>query len=82
MSIEAIRATVALAREQVNSAHQEVRLARDRLAEAMALLDELSRGHSESLLPPEFAQADEQLEVGLTQLAGSLELMDRFVAGL
>jgi hypothetical protein len=82
MSIEAIRAEVGGARERINAAYQETQLARERLAEAVRVLTELSRGHTESLLPPQLAHADEQLAEGLAALAGSLDVMDRFVAGL
>lgn len=82
MSIESIRAELGGARERVNAAYQETQLARERLAEAVRGLTELGRGHPESLLPPQFALADEQLAEGLAALAGSLDVMDRFLAGL
>lgn len=82
MSVEAIRAAVVEVRHQVMAGHEQVRVARERLADAVTGLAELSAGHGGSLIPPEHGRADEQLAAALTLLAGSLEYLDRFVAGL
>lgn len=82
MSIEAIKAGTAEVREHVVAAYQSVTGARERLADAMRTLTELSRNHPASLLPPEHQKADEQLEECLAHLAGSLDCIDRFVEGL
>ncbi|HEX3648266.1 MAG TPA: hypothetical protein VHV49_07550 [Pseudonocardiaceae bacterium] len=82
MSIEAIRASVALVRDHIVAAHQEVGTARERLAEARGTLTALSRHHSASLLPPEHPRADEQLADCLSQLAACIACLDSYVAGL
>ncbi|HEX3592137.1 MAG TPA: hypothetical protein VHV74_21160 [Pseudonocardiaceae bacterium] len=82
MSIEAIRATTAQVREQVVAAHHDLRVAGDRLSDAIGTLADLSRSHSASLVAPEHHRADEQLAACLEQLAGCLACLDRFVAGL
>jgi chloramphenicol 3-O-phosphotransferase len=82
MSIEAIRATAAQVRDQLVVAHHEVTTAREWLTDAVRTLTELSRQHSESLVPPEHLRADEQLAECLEVLAGSLASIDLFVAGL
>lgn len=82
MSIEAIRGATAEVRDQIVAAHQDVSIARERLADAVRTLTELSRNHSASLLPPEHRRADEQLATCLETLAGSLACVDRFAAGL
>jgi hypothetical protein len=82
VSIEAIRAMTAEVRDQMVVAHQEVRIARERLADAVRTLTDLSRNHSESLVTPEHHRADEQLDGCLEVLAGSLACVDRFIAGL
>lgn len=82
MSIEAVRAAVAEVRDQLVVAHQEVRVGRERLSDAVRTLTDLSRHHSESLIPPEHLRADEQLAGCLEVLAGSLASIDRFIAGL
>lgn len=82
MSIEAIRAATADVREQLTAAHHGVATARTQLAGAVRTLDDLSRNHSSSLVPPEHLRADEQLAGCLELIAGSLACIDRFVAGL
>ncbi|HWC82432.1 MAG TPA: hypothetical protein VG756_20980 [Pseudonocardiaceae bacterium] len=82
MSIEAIATTLSEVRAEILAAHHDVRAARVRLAEAVELLTELSRNHPESLVPPGFSQADEQLSGGLESLAGSLAAIERFQNGL
>ncbi|HEX9338284.1 MAG TPA: hypothetical protein VF892_20465 [Pseudonocardiaceae bacterium] len=82
MSIEAIRAATADVRDQLTAAHHDVAAARGQLAAAVRILDDLSRNHSSSLVPPEHRRADEQLAGCLELIAGSLACIDRFVAGL
>ncbi|HEX4703639.1 MAG TPA: hypothetical protein VH352_16035 [Pseudonocardiaceae bacterium] len=82
MSIEAIRAATSEVRDQVLAAHHDVHTARQRLAEAVRILGDLSRNNSTTLIPPEHRRADEQLAGCLELLAGSLACIDRFVAGL
>jgi predicted nucleic acid-binding Zn-ribbon protein len=82
VSIEAIRAGVTVVRDQIVAAHQDVRVARERLAEARGTLTALSRNHSASLLPPEHARADEQLADCLSRLAACVDYLDSYVAGL
>lgn len=82
MSIEAILATTAQVRDHIVAAHQNVSGARERLADAVRTLSDLSRHHPSSLLPPEHRQADVQLEECLEHLSGSIDCLDRFVAGL
>lgn len=73
---------MAQVRDQIVAAYQDVRIARERLADARGTLVDLSRNHSTSLLPPEHRRADQQLADCLEQLTGSLACLDRFVAGL
>jgi len=82
VSIDAIRAITAQAREQVLAAHHDVGAARDRLEDAVRTLTDLSRNHSESLVLGEHLHAVERLGECLELLAGSLGHIDSFVAGL
>jgi outer membrane protein TolC len=82
VSIEAIRAATADARDQLLAAHHNVSNARERLAEALRTLTELSGSHSESLVPRPLALVDDQLAGCLELIAGSLDGIDRFLAGL
>ncbi len=82
MSIEAIQAATAVVRDQMLAAHHDVSAARERLAEALRTLTDLSGNHSESLVPPQLARVDDQLTRCLELIAGSLDCIDRFVAGL
>jgi hypothetical protein len=82
VSIEAIRAATAGVRDQAVAAHREVAVARERLAEAMRTLADLTRHHPTSLVPPEHRRADEQLGVCLERLAGGIDCLDRFVGRL
>jgi hypothetical protein len=82
VSIEAIRATTTQVRDHIVAAHQNVGGARERLADAVRTLSDLSRHHPSSLVPPEHRQAAERLDECLDHLAGSIDCLDRFVAGL
>lgn len=82
MSIEAIRAATAEVRDQLLAAHYNVSNARERLAEALRTLTDLSGSHSKSLVPPPLNLVDDQLAGCLDLIAGSLDGIDRFLAGL
>jgi hypothetical protein len=82
VSIEAIVVALAEVRDATLAAHQHIEAARTRLAEAVAILVELNRNHPESLLPPQFRQADAGLADGLEFIAGGLAAIDQFQAGL
>lgn len=69
-------------RAQLLIAYHAAKAAQERLAEAHRTLANLSGNHSASLVPPELARARDQLTKCLEQIAGSLEYVDRFVAGL
>ncbi|TQM42796.1 hypothetical protein [Pseudonocardia cypriaca] len=56
--------------EQLGSAYQHAGIARDRIADAVAVLDGLGEQHSEPLVPPELLQAAEELERGLGLITG------------
>jgi hypothetical protein len=82
MSIEAIRAATAVVRDHLLAAHHDVTNARERLTAALGTLTELSGNHSESLVPAHLARVDDQLAGCLELIAGSLDSIERFVAGL
>jgi hypothetical protein len=82
VSIEAILAELAQARELLNGAYQHGRVATERLSEAVGTLTELSLGHPGSLVPQEFALADQLLATGSTALAAALAALDAFAAAL
>jgi len=60
-----IRVMLASVAEQLGTAHERAGLARDLIADALALLDGLGEQHSEPLVPDELRQASEELERGL-----------------
>jgi hypothetical protein len=82
MSIEEIRAVIATVRDHLLAAHHNVTNARERLAEALRTLTELSGNHSESLVPAHLARVDDQLAGCLELIAGSLDSIERFAAAL
>ncbi|HEY2694704.1 MAG TPA: hypothetical protein VGJ45_04490 [Pseudonocardiaceae bacterium] len=82
MSIEALGATLAGINEQLRDGYRVLHVAQQRLAEAGARLAELSDDHSESLIPPQLALANDALAVSMTQLAGSMAATERLAAGL
>jgi hypothetical protein len=82
VSIEALGATLAGINEQLRDGYRVLHVAQQRLAEAGARLAELSDDHSESLIPPQLALANDALAVGMTQLAGSMAATERLAAGL
>jgi hypothetical protein len=82
VSIEALGATLAGINEQLRDGYRVLHVAQQRLAEAGARLAELSDDHSESLIPPQLALANDALAVSMTQLAGSMAATERLAAGL
>ena len=82
MSVEALGAALADVGEQLREGYQILRVAQQRLAEASGVLAELSRNHSESLVPPQLMAAHDAVTVVLDQLAGSMAAAERFAAGL
>jgi hypothetical protein len=82
VSIEALGATLAGINEQIRDGYRVLHVAQQRLAEAGARLAELSDNHSESLIPPQLALANDAIAVGMTQLAGSMAATERLAAGL
>jgi hypothetical protein len=57
--------------EQIRNAHQHVGVARERIGDAVAVLDGLGEQHSTPLLPPELVRAAEELERGLALIGGA-----------
>lgn len=82
MSIEALGATLAGINEQLRDGYRVLRIAQQRLVESGGLLAELSENHSESLIPPQLAAANDALLVGMNQLAGSMAATERLAARL
>lgn len=82
MSIEALGATLAGINEQLRDGYRVLRVAQQRLAEAGARLTELSENHSDSLVPPQLAAANDALTTGMTQLAASMAATERLAARL
>ncbi|HEY4458409.1 MAG TPA: hypothetical protein VGN81_29115 [Pseudonocardiaceae bacterium] len=82
MSVEALGATLAGITEQIRDGYRVLHVAQQRLAEASARLAELSEHHSESLIPPQLALANDALTVSMTQLAGCMAATERLAAGL
>lgn len=70
-SLADVRAVLAAVADQIGSADGHARLARARIADAVAVLTELGAQHSEPLVPVELRRADEELERGLGLIAGS-----------
>ena len=69
-SLGEIRSVLAGVAEQLGSAYQHAGLARARIADAVALLDDLARGHPEPLVPVELRKAADELERGLMLISG------------
>ena len=65
-----MRAALAAVSESLCTADQHARYALDRIEEAVAVLTDLDREHSESLVPAELRRASEQLTHGLTVING------------
>ncbi len=82
MSIEALGATLAGITEQLRDGYRVLQVAQRHLAEAGRCLAELSANHSESLIPPQLAAANDALVIGMNQLAGSMAATERLAARL
>jgi hypothetical protein len=65
-----IRVVLAGVAEQLGSAYQHAGVARDRIADAVAVLDGLSAQHTERLVPAELQRAAEELDRGLAFISG------------
>jgi hypothetical protein len=66
-----IRLVLAGVAEELGSAYRQAGVARDRIADAVAVLDELGEQHSTPLLPPELVRAAEELDRGLGTISGA-----------
>ena len=77
-SVAEVRAVLAAVSESLGSAAQHARFAHDRIEEAVAVLTDLDREHSESLVPPELRRASAELTHGLVAIVGGRDA----VAGL
>ncbi|OZM81997.1 hypothetical protein [Pseudonocardia sp. MH-G8] len=67
-----IRVVLAGVAEQLGSAYQHAGVARDRIADAVAVLDGLDPQHSEPLVPVELQRAAEELDRGLGFISGGV----------
>jgi hypothetical protein len=67
-----IRLVLAGVAENLGSAYEHAGVARDRIADAVAVLGELGEQHSTPLLPPELVKAAEELERGLGFISGGV----------
>ena len=72
-SLGEIRAALAEVSGRLGNACQGVVAARARIAEAVELLVALDGAHHESVLPPELARADAELEQILRLISGGAE---------
>jgi hypothetical protein len=77
-SVEQVRASLALVGDHLQTAHQQLSEACERLAEAHAILAEASRMHPRSLVPPELTRACDHAGEQLTLLLGVMEAVERF----
>lgn len=82
MSVEALGATLAGINETLRDGYRVLSVAKQRLAEAGTRLAELSENHTESLIPPQLAAANDALVTGMNQLAGSMAATERLAARL
>lgn len=57
--------------EDLGSAYRQAGVARERIADAVAVLDELGQQHSTPLLPPELVRAADELDRGLGTISGA-----------
>ncbi len=71
-SMGEVRVVLADVAEQLGTAFRHARLARARLADALAVLSELGTQHSEPLVPVELRHADAELERGLGLISGGV----------
>jgi hypothetical protein len=82
VSVEALGAVLADVGEQLRDGYRILCVAQQRLAEAAGVLADLSRNHSESLVPPPLMAANDALTRCLDQLGGAMAAAERFAASL
>ncbi|MBN9108428.1 MAG: hypothetical protein J0I34_06570 [Pseudonocardia sp.] len=73
MSLAEVKAVVADVAEQTRTAAELVRRAGDGVAEAVRILADLSRQHSESLVPSTLTRAADELDRCHDHVAGALQ---------
>ncbi len=69
-SVAEIRLELAGVTEQLVEAYRHATTARARLADAVAVLTELSGNHPEPLVPPQLRRADGELDRSLSLISG------------
>jgi hypothetical protein len=69
-SLGEVRAVLADVADQLGNAYRHARVARARLADAVAVLTGLDAQHSEPLVPAELRRAGAELERGLALISG------------
>jgi hypothetical protein len=67
-----IRAVLEGIAAQLGSAYEHAGIARERIADAVTVLDGLGEHHSTPLLPPELVKAAEELDRGLGIITGGV----------
>ncbi len=72
-SLGDVRAVLAEVSERLHTAYRCARTAEQRLAEALAVLTELDRGHHGELVPPALRGAGQELARGLGLISGGAE---------
>ena len=72
-SLGEVKAVLAEVSERLHTAYRCARDAEQRLAEALAVLTELDRGHHGQLVPPALLSADQELARGLVLISGGAE---------
>jgi hypothetical protein len=77
-SVEQVQASLAQVGEHLRTAHQQLTEACERLTKAHAILEEASRMHPRSLVPPELTRACDHAREQLTLLLGVMEAVERF----
>lgn len=69
-SLGEVRQALADVAEQIGDAYRHAATARDRLADAVAVLTDLGTQHTEPLVPPALRRADGELDRSLTLISG------------
>ncbi|MFB9904536.1 hypothetical protein [Allokutzneria oryzae] len=82
MSIAELRAAFEVVLQHLGAAGHHARGARERLTETHEVLDDLSRDHQGSLVPPELAKATDMLERVLAALAEGSDAVESFSSAL
>lgn len=72
-SLGEVKAVLAEVSDRLHTAYRCARDAEQRLAEALAVLTELDRGHHGQLVPPALLSADQELARGLGLISGGAE---------